>query len=134
MPYLLDTNICIELLRGRRPSVRRKFLAFDPADFFISIISYGELIVGAEKNSDPVHDRQEIAKLVETISVLPLLPGTAADYGRIRAYLEQRGQIIGANDLWIAAHAVSLQFTLVSENLREFRRVPDLKVENWVER
>jgi len=97
----------------------------------LSVITYGELLYGAAKSAQP---REALERLRELIHLLPALslPETAAEaYGRIRAELELKGQMIGNNDLWIAAHAVVAGLTLVTNNEKEFRRVPGLKIQNW---
>jgi tRNA(fMet)-specific endonuclease VapC len=134
MSYLLDSNTCIEILRPRFPHVRAHFMGLGRGTVFISAIVYGELLVGQEKNLVRSRLALPLEQLLRDISILPLDDSAARHYARIRAHLETRGQIIGTHDLWIAAHALSLDFTLVTENLREFRRVPGLKVENWVQR
>ena len=118
--------------RQKRPDeVLRRFRKLRGGEAALSAITYGELIYGAEKSA-----RREAAldRLRELITLLPALPmpETAAEtYGSIRATLEAKGETIGNNDLWIAAHALVSNLTLVTNNEREFRRVPGLKVQNW---
>jgi len=130
--YLLDTNICIYIAKRHPPEVLWQFEHLQVGDVAMSLITYGELQFGAEKSriSDQVHEKLE--RLSELVPVLPLTGKAANHYGRIRAKLEQAGKPIGANDLWIAAHARSEDLILVSNNIREFKRVPGLKLENWV--
>lgn len=130
--YLLDTNICIYIAKRHPPEVLRQFEHLQVGDVAMSLITYGELQFGAEKSriSDQVYKKLE--RLVELIPVLPLTGTVAKHYGQIRAILEQAGMPIGANDLWIAAHARAEDLILVSNNIREFKRVPGLKLENWV--
>jgi len=130
--YLLDTNICIYIAKRHPPEVLRHFDTLQVGDVAMSLITYGELQFGAEKSciSDQVHEKLE--RLAELVSVLPLTGNVAKHYGQIRAKLEQAGTPIGANDLWIAAHACAEDLILVSNNIREFKRVPGLKLENWV--
>ena len=128
--YLLDTNICI-YVRQNRPSVLSRFRSLRPGQAVASVVTYGELAFGAEKS----HRREQaIAGLNELLTLLPILPLPAdagMRYGAIRAVLERRGEIISSNDLWIAAHAIAAGLILVTNNDREFRRVPGLNVENW---
>ncbi len=130
--YLLDTNICIYIAKQRPVTVMDRFCDLQVGDLGMSIITHGELCFGAEKSRDSERAFEVLGRLTELIPVLSF-PETAAQiYGVVRAALEKRGQPIGANDLWIAAHAVSAGLTLVSNNCREFKRVPGLKLENWV--
>ena len=129
--YLLDTNICIYIRRKKPEEVLRRFRTLQPGEAVLSVITFGELVYGAEKSA------QRGAALVllrELAQVLPVqgLPETAAEsYGTIRAELERKGEMIGNNDLWIAAHAKAAGLVLVTNNEREFRRVRGLKVQNW---
>jgi len=129
--YLLDTNICIHIRQRRPDEVLRRFQKLRPGEAVLSVITYGELLYGAAKSEQR---REALERLRELIHLLPALslPETAAEtYGRIRAQLESKGQTIGNNDLWIAAHAVAAGLTLVTNNEKEFRRVPGLKIQNW---
>jgi tRNA(fMet)-specific endonuclease VapC len=129
--YLLDTNICIYIRQKRPDQVLRRFQKLRPGEAVLSIITYGELLYGAAKSAQP---REALERLRELVHLLPALslPETAAEvYGRIRAELESKGQMIGNNDLWIAAHAVAAGLTMVTNNEKEFRRVPGLKIQNW---
>jgi len=127
--YLLDTNICIYIRREKPERVLRHFDKVSPGEAAISVITYGELVYRATKSS-----RREalLETLREFVRLVPPLPEQAADvYEFIRAHLEARGETIGANDLWIAAHALASGLTLVTNNEKEFRRVRRLKVQNW---
>jgi len=129
--YLLDTNICIYIRQEKPEAVLRRFRRLRPGEAVLSVITYGELLYGAAKSS---HRTAALERLRELIHVLPALalPDSAAEaYGTIRADLETKGQMIGNNDLWIAAHAVAAGLTLVTNNEKEFRRVRGLKVQNW---
>jgi tRNA(fMet)-specific endonuclease VapC len=129
---LLDTDTCI-YIRQRRPlHVIERFRTLQPNEAALSVISYGELHYSAEKGPDPVRARAELAELAEAIQVLPLPANVGPIYGSIRTFLQRKGQMIGGNDLWIAAHALSAGLIVVTNNEREFRRVPDLKIENWI--
>jgi tRNA(fMet)-specific endonuclease VapC len=129
--YLLDTNICIYIRQKRPEEVLRRFQKLRPGEAVLSVITYGELLYGAAKSQHRLAALERLHELVRLLPALPL-PETAADaYGRIRAELESKGEMIGNNDLWIAAHAVASGLTLVTNNEMEFRRVRGLKVRNW---
>lgn len=130
--YLLDSDICIYATKQRSPSLLKRLDALGPS-CALSIVSHGELCYGAAKSSRPADAQANLDALIETFPVLPLPLQAAERYGEIRARLERAGTPIGASDLWIAAHALSAGLTLVTNNEREFRRVADLKVENWVQ-
>ena len=130
--YLLDSNICIYIAKHNPPSVRDRFLQLEASDLAMSIITYGELCFGAEKSQNPLHTRKIINRLAEVIEVAVLTPEVGIHYGQIRAQLQKTGSMIGNNDLWIAAHALANDWTLVSNNLREFERIEGLALENWV--
>jgi tRNA(fMet)-specific endonuclease VapC len=128
---LLDTNIIVYLWRKRIPAVLSRFQKLNPGEAVISVITLGELMYGAERSSDRQHALQNIQEITRIIQVANLPEGAAAEYGRARAELEQRGQSIGNNDLWLAAHALAAKLTLVTNNEREFRRVNELSLQNW---
>src|SRR5258708_14817300 len=129
--YLLYTNICIYIRQQRPDTVLRRFRKLRPGEALLSVITYGELLYGAAKSTQRV---DALGKLRELIHLLPAsaLPESAAEaYGSLRADLEAKGEMIGNNDLWIAAHALAAGLTLVTNNEKEFRRVRGLKVQNW---
>jgi tRNA(fMet)-specific endonuclease VapC len=129
--FLLDTNICIYIRRKKPEEVLRRFRALKQGEAVLSVITFGELIYGAEKSAQREAALELLRELARMLPVMGL-PETAADaYGTIRAELEREGQMIGNNDLWIAAHAKAAGLTLVSNNEREFRRVQGLKIQNW---
>ena len=130
--YLLDTNICIYIKKHRPIEVLNKFKTLLVGDAVISQITWGELVFGAYKSQYTQKVLQELEELVRLIPILPLNNDVGRHYGQIRAELSQQGQLIGANDLWIAAHARASDLILVSNNTREFERVENLKLENWV--
>jgi tRNA(fMet)-specific endonuclease VapC len=130
--FLLDTNICIYIRRQRPAEVLARFQRLKPGEAVLSVITYGELIYGAEKSK---FREQAIGQLTELAGLVPVmaLPLRVGEfYGAIRAALETKGEMIGNNDLWIAAHAKAAALTLVTNNEREFRRIPGLKIQNWV--
>ncbi len=129
--FLLDTNICIYIAKHNPPAVRERFVRHSANELAMSVITLGELRHGAEKSNSPQKAFATIEQLVGAIQVMPLDDEVSHMYGKIRAKLEQAGQPIGNNDLWIAAHAKAAGWTLVTNNEREFVRVPGLKIENW---
>jgi tRNA(fMet)-specific endonuclease VapC len=131
MPGLmLDTNICVHIRRSRDPKVRARFESVPIGAAVMSVVTYGELRLYVDK-SGSTDQVERLTRLTSMIPVLPLGASVGDAYGRIRADLERRGALIGGNDLWIAAHALALGLTLVTANVREFARVPDLVVEDW---
>lgn len=131
--YLLDTNIISELIRNPHGSVARRLEQLDPKKIFTSIIVASELRYGCAKKASAKLSAK-VESMLETIPVLPLDIPADSKYGSIRTELETAGQTIGMNDLLIAAHAQALGLTLVTDNVREFSRLPRLTVENWLER
>jgi tRNA(fMet)-specific endonuclease VapC len=131
MRFLLDTNICIYVQRKRPPEVLARFSKLKAGEAAISVITWGELLYGAEKSTQRTRALEVLHEFVSLIPVLPMHEDAGAHYGAIRAALEAKGQPIGGNDLWIAAHARSAGLTVVTNNEREFKRVPQLKVQNW---
>lgn len=129
--YLLDTNICIYLRQNRPAYVTARFQRLHHGDAMLSVITYGELAYGAERSRQRAQALESLARLVSLLPVLPLPEHSGTAYGEIRATLESRGEKIGGNDLWIAAHAKSAGLILVTNNEREFRRVAGLKIQNW---
>jgi tRNA(fMet)-specific endonuclease VapC len=129
---LLDTNICIYIARRHPATVARRFARAAPGSLGISIITWGELCFGAAKSSDPANAHSLLEQFSHAVEVLSLPAAAGLHYGEVRAALQRAGTPIGNNDLWIAAHALALSVPLVSNNLREFERVPGLKLENWV--
>ena len=131
MKYLLDTNVCVDYLTGRFPRVVARIQAADPEDLSTSSIVAAELRYGADRSRDPSRNHSRLDVLLGEIRCLDFDLEAARLYGRLRATLELRGRTIGAHDMLIAAHAQSADLTLVTDNVREFARVPRLVVENW---
>ncbi|MDB5512361.1 MAG: vapC [Enterovirga sp.] len=129
--FMLDTNVIIRIRQRRPASIVTRFLALAPAEAVMSAVSFGELMFGVEKSPHRSRDLAALDALLAFIPVEDVSTLAASEYGIIRSNLERIGQSIGANDLWIAAHARALKLTLVTGNEREFRRVPGLAVENW---
>ena len=130
--YLLDTNICIYIAKHKPIEVLQRFQLLEVGQVGMSVITHGELTHGAYKSQQPQLALSKLQQLVELIPVMPIAATVSEHYGQIRSSLEKTGTPIGNNDLWIAAHALDLQVTLVTNNVREFERVPSLKLENWV--
>lgn len=131
MAWFLDTNACIMHLRGRHPQLSAKWRAHRAEDLAIPLAVYAELLVGAEKSTQPEKVRGQIELLLEAHEIVEATEEVATHYARIRADLEKRGMSIGGNDLWIAATALAHGATLVTNNTGEFTRVPGLVVEDW---
>ena len=129
--YLLDTNICIYVIKRRPQSLLERFNQ-EASGLAISSITLAELMHGAEKSSAPQRTLAVVEDFCSRLEVLEYGRKAAQHYGQIRSALERRGTPIGVNDLHIAAHARSEGLTLVSNNLREFGRVEGLLFENWV--
>ena len=130
--FLLDTNICIYIHRRRPGKVLARFQKLEPGDAAISVITWGELLYGAEKSKQRKKALEILAEFKTFVPVLPIPESAGNTYGIIRASLESMGQPIGNNDLCIAAHAKAAGLTIVTNNEREFRRIAGLKVQNWV--
>lgn len=131
--YLLDTNICIYIAKGQPLAVRHRFENHTLQELAMSTITVGELRFGAEKSQARERALATIDQLVQMIQPCALPMSAAKHYGHVRASLQLQGLPIGNNDLWLAAHALAEGWTLVTNNTREFCRVPCLRFENWVE-
>jgi tRNA(fMet)-specific endonuclease VapC len=129
--YLLDTNIVIYVIKKRPVEVLQAFNE-NSGRMAISSITLAELFHGAEKSSRRAENLKVIDDFTSRLEVLPYTPKAAQHYGSIRAALERSGETIGINDLHISAHARSEGLVLVTNNLREFERVPALETENWI--
>jgi tRNA(fMet)-specific endonuclease VapC len=129
--YLLDTNICIYVIKRKPPAVLTRLQRLRLPDVGISAITLSELQYGVSKSSRPEQNRLALVQFLAPIEVLDYDDRAAARYGGLRAQLERAGQPLGSLDMLIAAHALALGRTLVTNNEAEFRRVPALAVENW---
>ncbi len=129
--FLLDTNICIYIRRRRPPEILQRFLRLQVGEAAISVVTFGELIYGAEKSKQRETAKRQLEELVSLLPVLPLPVDAGRSYGVLRAELEIAGRVIGNNDLWIAAHAKAAKLILVTNNEREFKRVSGLEIQNW---
>ena len=131
LTHLLDTNTVIYVIRETPMAVRDRFIAHT-GQLGISSITYAELTYGVQKSQRREMNRAALERFCSRIELLPYSAEAAEEYGLIRSHLESRGQVIGPNDLHIAAHAKAANLTLVSNNLKEFERVEGLRLENWV--
>ncbi len=132
MLCMLDTNICIYLIKRKPMHVVDKLRTFDPGKVAVSSITVAELHYGVAKSNQPDRNREALAEFLLPLEVLPFDENASYHYGDIRNTLEKMGNVIGSMDLLIAAHARSLSLTLITNNLREFERVPGLRADNWV--
>jgi tRNA(fMet)-specific endonuclease VapC len=131
LKYLLDTNIVIYVLK-RRPVEVLEIFNTNASRMAISSITLSELIYGAEKSINIDKNLEAIEEFISHLEVLSYDAKASQHYGQIKAALEKKGEVIGENDIHIAAHAISQGLILVTNNLREFKRVPNLALENWV--
>lgn len=131
MKYMLDTNICIYVIKHKPDVVIKKFLSHDPEEMCISAITYAELMHGVEKSTAVERNRIAMSLFLSPITILQFDEQAAEAYGRIRAELEKKGTPIGPMDTLIAGHARSRGLILVTNSTREFNRVAGLTVEDW---
>jgi tRNA(fMet)-specific endonuclease VapC len=129
--WLLDTNICIYLIKKKPPRVLDRLRMLDVSDVAISSITLAELEFGVAKSGRPEENANALAAFIAPLEILPFDEVAASCYGPIRADLERRGTPIGSLDLLIAAHALSHDCTLVTNNEQEFSRIHGLRIENW---
>jgi tRNA(fMet)-specific endonuclease VapC len=131
LAYMLDTNICIYVMKTYPPDLREKFNAL-AEQLCISSVTLGELHYGAEKSARRVENLTAIERFVTRLEVLPFGDKAAAHYGQLRAELERAGTPCGPHDLQIGGHARSEGLVVVTNNLREFAHMPGVRTENWV--
>ena len=133
MRYMLDTNICIYVIKHKPETVFQKLQNTNPEDVCISSVTYAELVHGVEKSAAVEKNRLALSMLLANMEILDFDVDAADCYGKIRAVLEKKGTPIGPLDMMIAAHAQSLGYTVVTNNVKEFSRVSALRIENWAE-
>ena len=133
MRYMLDTNICIYVIKHKPEKVLRKLQTIHPEDVCISSVTYAELVHGVEKSAAVEKNRLALSMFLANMEILGFDVEAADCYGKIRADLEKKGRPIGPLDMMIAGHAQSLGYTVVTNNVKEFSRVTALRIENWAE-
>ena len=132
MKYMLDTNICIYAIKNKPESVLKRLKNNLDSGLCISAITLAELEHGVEKSANPEKNALALFQFLAILKVLPFDDLAAVEYGKICAFLQKKGTSIGTMDMLIAAHARTENFVLVTNNVREFERVPGLQIENWV--
>jgi tRNA(fMet)-specific endonuclease VapC len=132
MKYMLDTNMCIYIIKKHPANVLKKLMAFDMNDICISSITVAELMYGVQKSQYQQKNQAALQEFISPFEIMSFDSEVAVHYGELRAYLEKNGIPIGSLDMIIAAHAQCLGVILVTNNNKEFDRVPKLKIENWV--
>ena len=130
--FLLDTDTCIYIAKHRPPEVRQRMDSLPRGSMAMSAVTFGELMFGAESSQQRARVHEILEELARAVPVLAVSRHAAERYGELRAVLSRSGRPIGPNDLWLAAHALAEDLVLVTNNTREFSRVPDLRIENWV--
>jgi tRNA(fMet)-specific endonuclease VapC len=133
MRYMLDTNICIAIIKGKPPKALRRFDRLSAGDVGISVITLAELCYGIAKSRNIDKNRQALEEFLLPLEVADFDESAASAYGTLRADLENAGRPIGPLDTQIGAHALSRGSVLVTNNAAEFRRIKRLKVENWLD-
>lgn len=133
MTYMLDTNICIYAMKNKPEKVLQRLREMLNSGLCISSITLAELEYGMKNSSDPGKNEQALLRFLVPLNVLPFGAAAASEYGEIRAFLQKQGTPIGPLDMLIAAHVKAEDLILVTNNVREFERVPDLSIENWAE-
>jgi tRNA(fMet)-specific endonuclease VapC len=129
---MLDTNICIYIIKNKPQSVKEKFMMYDVGDLSLSSITVSELYYGAYKSQHIEKNLLALEHFLKPFNILEYDTKASVEYGKIRASLEKSGKVIGGLDMMIAAHARSLDMTLVTNNTKEFKRVDNLVLDNWV--
>ena len=132
MQYMLDTNICIYIIKKKPKAVIERFFQTEISQIGISSITLSELLYGVSKSSNPDQNRIALAQFIAPLEILPYDDQAAQYYGNLRAHLERQGKPIGSLDMLIAAHALSASSILITNNEKEFSRIPALQIENWV--
>ncbi len=130
--YMLDTDICSYVIRERPLEVFEKFKKIEVNQLCISVVTYAELIYGVEHSSSRKINRPIVDDFVRHLDIITWDENAAEHYGKIRAFLRAEGNIIGSMDMMIAAHARSQNMILITNNDKHFKRVPKLRLENWV--
>ena len=129
--YMLDTDTCIYAMRKKPSIVQKRFNTTPREALCVSMVTLGELAFGISRSRIPVASREIVDDFTERLAVVPWDEDAAWEFGTLRHFLEVQGNPIGVLDTMIAAHALSLNATIVTNNVRHFERVPDLRLENW---
>ena len=132
MEFMLDTNICIYIIKRKPPDVLERFKQTEISQIAISSVTLSELFYGVSKSSKPEQNLMALTQFVAPLEILPYGDEVAQYYGELRTHLEKQGKPIGSLDMLIAAHALSIDCTLITNNEKEFIRVPHLKIGNWL--
>ena len=132
MEFMLDTNICIYIIKRKPLDVIERFKQTEISRIGVSAITLSELSYGVSKSSKPEQNQMALAQFIAPLEILPYGDDAAQYYGTLRTHLEKHGTPIGSLDMLIAAHALSADCSLVTNNEKEFIRIPNLKIENWV--
>ena len=131
MKFMLDTNTCIYIIKRKPPDVIRRFKRTEISQIGISSITLSELLYGVSKSSRPEQNQLALTQFIAPLEILSYGDEAAQYYGDLRAHLEKQGTPIGSLDMLIAAHALSIPCTLVTNNEKDFIRIPNLKIDNW---
>ncbi len=132
MKYMLDTNICIGLIRQKPQKLIQRLTHCEPGEVGVSSITIAELAFGANKSNQVEQNLSALDQFLLPVEVADFDQRASAAYGIVRAYLEREGKVIGSMDMLIGAHALSLDTILVTNNVDEFQRIPKLKIEDWL--
>ena len=134
MKILLDTNICIYLINKKSEAILRHFNEYKAGEIGISSITYSELIFGAYKSSKVEQNLEALSEFILPLEIVPFDDEAGFAYGKIRANLEKKGILIGPMDLLIGSHAISLQIPLVTNNEKEFNKISEIQLINWIKK
>src|SRR5262245_4863773 len=132
MKYMLDTNMCIYVIKKQPENVLKKLTKLEVGDVCISSITLAELMYGVQKSHHQQKNKNALDEFISPLEIMAFDEEAAAHYGHIRAHLEKKGAVIGSLDMLIAAHAKCLNSILVTHNTKEFSRISNLKIEDWV--
>ena len=132
MKFMLDTNICIYIIKRKPSNVIERFIQTEISQIGISSITLSELSYGVSKSSRPEQNQLALAQFIAPLEIMPYGDEAAQYYGDLRTHSEKQGTPLGSLDMLIAAHALSFGCTLVTNNEKEFVRIPNLKIDNWV--
>ncbi len=132
MKYMLDTNICIGLIRQKPQALIERLTACAPGEIGVSAITAAELTHGAHKSKDVEKNLSALEQFLLPVEVADFDQRASGAYGLVRAFLERKGKAIGSMDMLIGAHALSLDVILVTNNTSEFKRIPNLNIEDWM--